>query len=208
MLFKFIPREEKFFDLFEQAASKIAEGARLLKEMIEFYENPSAKASKIKEVEHELDIITHTTIERLNKTFVTPLDREDIHSLISHMDDVLDSIEAVARRLVLYKVEKTTPELLAMVKTLIKAIEVMSKAIIGLRDMKHPQIILNYCIELNSLENEGDDLYRIALAHLFDHEKDPIELIKWKEIYEIMEASVDCCEDVANVIEGVVVKHA
>jgi predicted phosphate transport protein (TIGR00153 family) len=205
---RFFPRDERFFDLFESAAEKIEEGVNALLDLLDDYTNIPEKVKNIKDLEHEADEITHQTIDKLNRTFITPIDREDIHELITKMDDIIDFIEAVSQRLWLYRLQKPTPEIKELVLVLQKAIKMVKQTIKNLRNMKNPQIILNSCIEVNTIENEGDQVLRNAMTSLFDNVPDPINVIKLKEIYEIIEMAIDRCEDVANIIEGVVLKNA
>jgi len=205
---RFFPKEEKFFDMFAKGSENVLEGARLLSDLITDYTDIIEKSKRIKEVEHEGDKITHDTVTKLNNTFITPLDREDIYSLICKMDDVLDFIDAVSSRMILYKVKFPTNEARALMDVLLKSVEEMDKAIRELRNIKKPEAILKYCIEINTLENKGDVILRDAVAKLFDDGTSPIDVIKWKEIYENLETAIDRCEDVANVIEGAVLKNA
>ncbi len=207
-MIRFFPRDEKFFDLFESAAEKIEEGIHAMLDLLEDYTNVAEKVKRLKELEHEADQITHQTIDKLNRTFITPLDREDIHELITKMDDIMDFVEAASQRLWLYRVQKPTNEIKDLVLTLQKAMSMVKQAIKNLRDLKNPKLILESCIEINTVENEGDMLLRKAMTSLFDNVPDPINVIKLKEIYEIIEMAIDRCEDVANIIEGVVLKNA
>lgn len=205
---RFFPKEEKFFDYFDDASEKTIRGIRLLKEMVLDLSNAEEKARQIKDVEHEADHITHETVSKLHKTFVTPIDREYIYSLITKMDDILDLIYATCERILLYKIKSSTPEVIALVNTLEKAIEEVAKGVRGLRNLENSRSILDICIEINRLENEGDRIYRNAQSVLFNSPSDPIEIIKWKDIYETLEEAIDTCEDVANIIEGIVLENA
>ncbi|MDO8721235.1 MAG: DUF47 family protein [Syntrophales bacterium] len=205
---RFIPKEEKFFDYFEELAEKIEEGGILFLEMVESYEYSEPKIVKLKEIEHEADIITHRTYEKMHKTFLTPLDREDIYALVNKMDSVLDMIEASAARMYLYKIKKPAREIVTQAKILNEAIKRIKKIVTAMRDMKNAKMILEACVEINTLENEGDYVLRTAMASLFEHEKDVFELIKWKEIFERIEEAMDVCEDVSNIVEGIVLKNA
>ncbi|HEY4716728.1 MAG TPA: DUF47 family protein [bacterium] len=205
---RFFPREEKFFEFFENAGEKIENGIVALIELLDNFTDIETKVRKIKDIEHESDNITHSTIEKLNKTFITPFDREDIHELITKMDDILDFVEAVSQRIWLYRIEKPNEEVKQLAYTLLKAVKELRLAIKELKNLKNSQIILAKCIEINRLENEGDQLLRKAIANLFLNTSDPITIIKLKEIYETIEFSIDRCEDVANIIEGIVLKNA
>lgn len=205
MIFGLIPKEEAFFDLFKQAAHNVIEGTRLLKAMMENFHNVQDKAKQIKEVEHVGDGITHDIALRLNQTFMTPLDREDIHDLASALDDILDAVEAVADRFVIYKVAKPTEAAVRLADILYRASVAVGRGVDRI-DMSHAEI-KECCVEVNSLENEADRVSRDAISDLFDKETDPIFVIKWKEIYETFEEGTDRCEDVSNVIERIVLKQ-
>jgi predicted phosphate transport protein (TIGR00153 family) len=205
---RFLPRDERFYDLFEASVKKVVQGATQLEALIRDFREVSLKAKQIKDVEHEGDLVTHETIEMLNRMFVTPLDREDIHNLITSLDDVLDYIEACAERLNLFKVGKTTEEAVLLVGVLVKAVKELEQAVYKLRRLKETDAIMKNCVEINRLENEGDYLNRMAIAKLFEPENNPLEVIKWKEIYENLENAIDRCEDVANVLEGIAIKNA
>ncbi len=204
---RFIPKDEKFYDMFEELANKIEEGGKMFTDILNNYEQSEAKIAKLKEIEHEADIITHRTYEKMHRTFLTPLDREDIYNLVNKMDSVLDMIEAAAVRMQLYKIKKPVDEIKELARILNLAIGKIKKIVHALRDKKKSQEILEDCVEINTLENEGDIVLRMTMARLFEREKDPIELIKWKEIFERIEESIDVCEDVSNIIEGIVLKH-
>jgi uncharacterized protein len=205
---RFIPKEEKFYDLFEELINKIEEGGTVFLDMVETYEYPLPKITKLKELEHEADVITHRTYEKMHKSFLTPLDREDIYALVNKMDSILDMIEASAARMSLYKVKKPTKVIIDQAKILNLAISKVKLIVYAMRDMKNSKMIIDACVEINTLENEGDIVLRTAMVDLFENEKDAIELIKWKEIFERIEEALDVCEDVSNIIEGIVLKHA
>jgi len=204
---RFIPKEEKFFDLFEELADKIEEGIKFFLEMVEKYDYSDERVARLKEIEHEADIITHTTYAKMHTTFLTPLDREDIYELVNKMDSVLDMIEASAMRINLYKVKTPSEAIIELALILDKAVNKIKIIVHGMRDMKNARRILDACVEINTLENEGDVILRKTIAQLFENEKDVFELIKWKEIYERLEEAIDVCEDVSNIAEGIVLKH-
>jgi uncharacterized protein len=204
---RFIPKEEKFFDLFEELAAKIEEGVKFFLAMVEKYEYSDANIAHLKQIEHEADIITHKTYEKMHKTFLTPLDREDIYALVNKMDSVIDMIEASAMRLNLYKVKRPSEAIISLARILDKAVQKIKIIVHGMRDMKNAQMILDACVEINTLENDGDVVLRVTIAELFEKEKDVFELIKWKEIYERLEEAIDVCEDVSNIAEGIVLKN-
>ena len=206
---RFLPASggEQFFDLFEQHAARSREAAELLGKVLHDGVDPEEQAARVKAVEHQGDEITHTVIERLHQTFITPIDRGDIHELISRMDDVLDLIEASAERIALYGIRTMEPEARELADVLEKAVEEMGAAVGTLRDLKDRPRLLAHCTEINRLENVGDQLLRRAVARLFRESPDPIHVIKWKEIYDYLENAIDRCEDVANVIEGVALEY-
>lgn len=202
-----LPKEYSFFDFFEQHASKCVEGAGLLLQLLYNVQSVERLVKEIKEVEHAGDKITHHTIETLHKTFITPIDREEIHQLISVMDDILDYIDAASQRILLYEIAEITPEAQELGDVLLRATEQVQEAVAGLRRLQYPMEMLQTCVEINRLENEGDTALRKGMARLFKESTDPIHIIKWKEIYEFLEEATDACEDVANIIEGVVLEH-
>ncbi|UCH33278.1 MAG: DUF47 domain-containing protein [Armatimonadota bacterium] len=207
MRLRIIPRNEQFFDLFDAAATNIVQGARYLHQMVNHYDRAAELGKLIEETEHEGDITTHEIMERLNTTFVTPIDPEDIRDLASTLDDILDYIEATADRMILYDVGEPARYMSDLVTILEKSAEEIVKCIGGLHDLKRPRRLLDHCIEINRLENDGDRVSRRALAELF-RTATPMDAIKWKEIYEHVEMAIDKCEDIANIIESVVVKYA
>ena len=205
-MFRLLPRDENFFDLFEEQAGHIVSASRVLEELTLNYPSAQAKVQQIRDLEHAGDAITHEVVRRLNTTFVTPIDREDIYALASCLDDVLDLIDAVADRLLLYKIKTPTDGWIAMGKIIVKTAEETDRAVRCLRTLS--QEYRKHSIEVNRLENEADRLLRDELAALFEGVTDAIEIIKWKELYETMEAVTDRCEDVLNVIEGITLKMA
>lgn len=208
MLRRFLPREEDFFTLFESHAALTVEGAKQFVNLVTGGHNIRALAARIKEIEHETDVITHSCVERLHTTFITPFDRDDIHRLITRMDDVMDFIESASERIALYELRDMTEEVRDLAAVLVRATEEVAHAVGGLRDIKRSRPVLEHCIEVNRLENEGDEILRNAVAKLFKESTDPLLVMKWKEVYEALENATDRCEDVANIIEGVVLEHA
>ncbi len=206
-MFGLIPKDEKFFLLFKEMTTNIILGAQLLKDMLDNFENPAESQRKIKDVEHKGDAITHEIIQKLNKTFVTPLDREDIYALASKLDDILDLIDASAQRVIMYNVESIPPEAKSLGFIILQCCQAVDKAVAMLGKKINDQIF-EICVDINALENEADRVSREAISRLFDEEKDPIQLIKWKEIFETLEKATDKCEDAANILESVVVKNA
>jgi hypothetical protein len=210
LLSKLLPESgsAQFFELFERHAERTREAAVSLAAMLRDGADPEKQAELIKGVEHQGDEITHMVIERLHQTFITPLDRDDIHRLISRMDDVLDLIDASSERIWLYGIRTMEPEARELGGVLLRAVEEMGHAVRGLRDMADRPRLIAHCTEINRLENEGDRLLRRAVARLFNEHPDPIHVIKWKEIYDNLENAIDRCEDVANVIEGVALEYS
>jgi uncharacterized protein len=205
-MWNLIPKEVRFYDYFEQQSQHILKASRLLNELVHDFSDARSKVHLIKEVEHAGDQVTHEIVRKLNTTFITPIDREDIHDLATRLDDVLDYIEAAAERLVVYRIKEPTSACRAMAEVIVKTSEAMDRAIRCLRKMDPG--FHEHAVEVNRLENAADNLLRDSLAALFDEQGDPIEVIKWKEIYETMEIVTDRCEDVANVIEGIILKMA
>jgi len=205
-MFNLIPREVRFFDYFDQQSQHIIKAAALLHELVHNFADARAKTAAIKEIEHQGDRVTHEIVKKLNTTFITPIDREDIHALATRLDDVLDFIEAAAERLVVYRIKEPTSACRAMAEVIVKQVDSMDRAIKCLRTMDPG--FHEHAVEVNRLENVADTLLRDSLAALFEEQGDPIEVIKWKEIYETMEIVTDRCEDVANVIEGIILKMA
>ncbi len=196
-----------FFEIFDRASLNVTKAASLLVELMEHFDNIEARVKEIYEVEQEGDILTHEIMKKLNKTFITPIDREDLYALSSRLDDVIDLIWSAADRIAVFKVRETTPEAISMSKDLLTTTEAIHKAIRKLKEKKYSHV-QEYCIEINRLENRVDRDFRDALGKLFDEITDPILIIKWKEIYEHLEDASDRCEDVANVLEAIVLKYA
>ncbi|MCL2760378.1 MAG: DUF47 domain-containing protein [Desulfuromonadales bacterium] len=205
-MFGLIPKDEQFFKLFREMSQNTIAGAHELKNMLDDFKDPVASQQRIKDLEHKGDFLTHDLIKKLNKSFITPLDREDIYSLASKLDDIIDLIDSSAQRFVMYHVDKPTNESKQLAFIILKCCETVDKAVSLLGGKLEP--ISEYCVEVNALENEADKVCREAISRLFDEETDPIKLIKWKEIYETLERATDRCEDAANIIESVVVKNA
>jgi predicted phosphate transport protein (TIGR00153 family) len=208
MFSRLLPRETSFFDFFDRHAAVTVLGTQEFVSLVSTGANLSSKTKRIKELEHEADVITHQCVEALHKTFITPIDRNYIHRLISRMDDVIDLVDSAADRIELYEIDKMWQGVQDLADVLARATKTLEGAVHGLRDMRNPESIRQKCIDVNRLENEADAVLRHALANLFKKETDPVKIIQWKEIYEILEAATDRCEDVANVIEGVTLEHA
>ena len=208
MLQKLMPRADEFFEDFEKLAAATIEGTRLLVDLFNNGDDIPARAKAIKDVEHRGDEITHRAITRLHTQFITPFDRGEIHRLLSRIDDVLDLCDAASERLSLYELSPMLPDARDLAEVLYRTALKMHEAVVGLRNVKDPAVILQRCREVNELENEGDRLLRRALAALFKSGRDPLTVMMWKEILDYVEQAIDRAEDVANVIEGVVLEHA
>jgi predicted phosphate transport protein (TIGR00153 family) len=207
-VFSVIPRDTKFFDLFENAARVMVKAAEAYADLGKNYANRDELIPRIRQFEHDGDEVTHRTLDILDKTFITPFDREDIQRLIVQMDDVVDEIDAAAKRLVLYRIETPTPWLVKQTEVLVKASKLIGEALPRLRNFKKLGPVHEHLVEIHRLENVGDDNNHAAVADLYNHATDPILAMKWKEIYDITERAIDTCEDVANTIEGIILKNS
>jgi predicted phosphate transport protein (TIGR00153 family) len=204
MAFRLIPREERFYTDFQALADELKRGARLLEEMVAPERPIWEKADEIKEVEHKCDFLTHEIIQRLNRTFVTPLDREDIFALARSLDDVMDAIDASASLVRLYRLESVRFGARELAQIITASTHEVRLALEALEQNKG---LITHAVEINRLENEADRIHQQAVSRLFDDERDPIVVIKWKETLDFLEDATDRCEDAANVLEGVMVKH-
>jgi predicted phosphate transport protein (TIGR00153 family) len=202
---RLFPRNEKFFDMFIEAARNIHQGARAFQQMLEDFRGTDEQWRAVEEYEHEGDKITHRILRTLHQTFITPIDREDIHKLTSALDDVIDLIEASAARMAMYRITKPTPAAQRLAEIIVRCTDQVVRGVTALPRFKFLQ---EHCIEINRLENEADDVSREGIAALFVEEAPPLEVIKWKEIYETMETATDRCEDVANILEEIALKHS
>ncbi len=205
MRLRLIPREVRFYDLFVDDAANVLGAARLLEEMLRTYDDIERRAGEIRDAEHVGDEISHDIGHRLESTFVTPFDREDIHALISGLDDILDEIEETADTFVLYRIESPFSTAVELASIIVRQCELLHEALINLRGYRG---LDKYWIEVHRLENEGDQLVRNAIARMFESESDPIAIIKWRKVYNLLESTIDKCEDVANIIERITIKHA
>lgn len=201
---RLIPREESFFDLFEELARKVQQGADELLDLLKNYTDLDRKTGRVLDTEHEGDELTHEVMRRLNTSFITPFDREDIHRLASNMDDVLDHIEAAAEYLQLHKIESPLPQMISLASTLADGAAVTARSMPGLRKMRD---LSDYWVEINRLENEADRAYRRTIAELFSGDYKAMDVLKWKDIIEEIETAMDRLEDVANTVEGIVLKQ-
>jgi predicted phosphate transport protein (TIGR00153 family) len=203
---RLLPRKEEFFDLFVEVANRNKEAARRLREMFAAPpERRSAHVQAIKELEHEADQVTHEVVNRLDRTFITPLDREDIHLLASHLDDVMDEMDGTARRAEIFHLGVTPPGVMELLDVIERMMAVLVE---GVGRLRKGDDVLKYCIEAKTLEEAGDGLYHALLGDLFNKEPNALEVIKWKEIYDHLEVTLDKADDVANVLESITIKHA
>lgn len=201
---RLIPRDEEFFRMFSELAGRLTKSAKLLHDM---FQNPSELAryvTAIKELEHEADVLTHEVISRINKTFVTPIDREDIHLLASRLDDVIDLIDGTARRAAMFRINEVCDPAIQMTDVLVRAGQTIETAVTSI---KKPVIVREKSVKVKQLEEEGDALYHAAVGSLFEGQPDALVVIKWKELYDTIEDAIDQCEDVANTLESVALKN-
>ncbi|HTN92437.1 MAG TPA: DUF47 family protein [Sorangium sp.] len=203
-----LTRDAVFFDALANHAQRSVAASELLLEMLDRLDDAPAFAKKISDLEDEADNIAHECLAALHQTWITPLDREEIHALITRLDDVLDCIEAASVRLVLFEIDGALPEARLLAQAVVDSCTVMSTAVQSLRDLKRQPNLLELCVEINKLENTADGHYRTALAALFRKGNDPLLVMKWRDIYDLLENATDRCEDVANIIEGIVLEHA
>lgn len=203
-----IPKEKKFFALFEQGAQNAVKIAQQLKDLVYIWENVKERVWVITDLEHQGDAITHQIFEQLHRSVITPFDREDIALLAHSLDDVADFIHAAADAMLLYKIGRPTQRAKEMVDIVVQAVVEVESAVSEIHDRVGRKQLLNRCVEINRLENMGDSVFRSAMAELFDDSTDFAGLIKWREIYKHMESVIDRCEDIANILEGVAIKYA
>ena len=207
-MFSLMPREKVFFELFNKSAANAHATALALQALLEDFTDVDTKVQRIRDLEHTGDEIAHEIFDRLAKTFITPLDREDIHDITSELDNITDMTDSAAKRMTLYKIDKPTEEAKALGRVLVRATASLVEAFKLLDNLKRSDEILKHCIEVHTQENEGDRINHHALAMLFENNTSPVDIIKWKDIYHIIETATDVCEDVANVVHTVVVKNA
>ena len=203
----FLSDDKTFFDLFDRSAANMVRTAELFRQMLQEYARRTELSGAIRDAEREGDAITHQTMTRLDKTFITPLDREDIHALVSQTDDVVDYLEAAAKRMLLYGIETPNADILKQAETCVQITTVLARAINGVRNFKNQEPLGKLLIEIHEWENKGDELNHAALARLFET-NDPMYVLKWKELYDLVECSIDACETVANTIRSIMVKNA
>jgi hypothetical protein len=206
-MFSLIPHDVGFFKLFEEAADVVRRTADAYAELARDYSRKDQWIARIRQFEHDGDNITHQTLAKLDQTFITPFDREDIQNLMVRMDDVIDEIDASAKRLTLYLIDEPTDWFVRQTEVLVQAATLLGEAIAGLRNLKKSHLIQPMLVEIHRLENVGDENNHAAVAELFNTSADPILVMKWKEIYDMTERAIDACEDVANVIEAIIIKN-
>ena len=206
-MFQLIPKEQQFFGLFERLAEHLLQAGTLLHELVSDVHQIGEKAKQLERVEHDADQVTHQIMAKLNSTFITPIDREDIHQLATALDDVIDFIEGAAEHMILYEIQQPTPQFKALAEVVFRQVTEIHKMMPRLNNLRHADILV-HCIEVNRLENEGDRIDREALAELFEKRGDPLEVMKWRDLYDLLETATDKCEDVAVAIEGIFLKNA
>ena len=207
-MFDFRTKKNEFFGMFEKTAQNVHEAAKAMQDLLDKYEDVANKTQRIKNLEHAGDEFTHRILEKLARMFITPLDREDIQKVASRLDDILDEMDTAANRMMLFKVKSVPEDAKAFGPVLVKATALLVEAFSKLHDLRKPEAVHSLCVEVHTQENEGDRLIRHALANLFDQEHDAKEIIKWKDIYQILEKGIDRCEDVADVLQTIIVKNA
>jgi predicted phosphate transport protein (TIGR00153 family) len=204
-----LPKDRKFFPLFKQATENLVKGSKVLVELVNApLEKRKELIHEIEQIEHTGDNITHMIFNELGRNFITPFDREDIHALTSSIDDILDLINGTAKRLEMYKVTEITEPMVMLSEIILKGSIELNVAVTNLEGMKRIDEIKEACVRINSLENNADDVFNLAIGRLFDEEKDAVKLIKIKEILQALETATDKCEDAANVIESIIIKYA
>ncbi len=206
----FIPQDKKFFPLFERASGNLHEISKVLVQMVNAptTERRRELIKEIERLEHVGDSVTHEIFNELSSNFITPFDREDIHELVSSVDDIVDFIHGSAKRIELYKIETLPDNVIKLAELVLSGAEELHKAMTGLRDMKNAGKIREACVKINSIENHADDIFDMSIARLFEEEKDAIKIIKMKEVYGALEAATDMCEDAANAISSIVIKYS
>jgi hypothetical protein len=207
-MFNFLPRNTKFFDYFDRDTEVLVRAAECFRQFLESHGDPKEYSARLKELEHEADRVTHEAMELLHRSFITPLERGDLRRLILALDNIVDYLDDATRRIALYDVGVILPEVCAMGKVIVDLANAVAAAVHDLRNLRGKNHVLEHCIEIQRLENLGDHLHHIALASIFKNGLDPLTVIKWKEIVDLIELSMDAAEEVAHVIEGIVLENA
>jgi predicted phosphate transport protein (TIGR00153 family) len=208
MFLRFFPKSHNFFDLFEKQVSHAVEAACFFREVVARGGVSEESLSRMGSIEHRADDVAHAIIDQLNKTFITPFDREDIHALVKELDDIVDMINTIMSRLRIYDITIADKNLIEFSNVIEQSVRAVARAVGGLRHFKDGQVVCDACIEVNRLENVGDSMRDRVLSELFANAQDPIEVIKWKDIYQDAETVLDVCEDVAHVVDSIMVKQA
>jgi uncharacterized protein len=207
-MFRMTPKEGRFFDLFVNTANDTCKAAKMLEELMTDYTDVDEKIAQIEKIEHQCDNHVHNMIEQLNRSFITPIDREDIFQISKELDNITDAIEGTAHRFKMFNVKYIHEDAIKLVRMVTSCTIELRNVMAELKTMKRSKVLSVKIIEVNRIEDEGDNIYRNAITKLFIDEKDALEVIKWREIYEFLENTLDACEDVANIVEGIVMKHA
>ncbi len=207
-MFRITRKEEIFFDMFVETADNACKAAEMLEELMVNYVNVKEKVGAIEEAEHACDKQVHKILEQLNKSFITPIDREDIYLIAKELDNITDAIESTAHRFVMFNVKEVTPEAIQLAKLITESTKELKLLMAEVKDMKSSKVLAEKIVEVNRVEDDGDTVFRDAVSNLFSGKRETLDVIIWKEIYEYMENTLDACEDVANIVEGVVMKHA
>ena len=207
-MFRITPKEEIFFDFFVEIVQKNVKAAELFYDLMNDYKNVGEKVKQIEVIEHDCDAIVHKVFRQLDASFITPIDREDIHLIAKELDDITDEVEMTAQRFIMFNVDNIKGDAIKMAKLIVDATKELEVLVTDLRFMKKKtEKIHNKIIDINKIENDGDYIFRAAMKELFSSEKDVMEVVRWKSIYNYLEAVLDSCENVANIIEGIVMKH-
>jgi len=206
-MFNIAKKEDKFFDMFIEVGDAICESAKIFNELMKNYENLEEKVKSLEDKEHQCDVYVHEILELINRSFITPIDREDINLIAKELDNIVDAIESAAHRFCMFDIKEVRKEAIEMADLIVNCTDVLREALCELKNMKKSKLLSQKIIEVNRIEGVGDSIFRKAIKRLFKEESDSVEIIKWKEIFEFLEDTLDTCEDVANTIEGVVTKH-
>jgi predicted phosphate transport protein (TIGR00153 family) len=206
-MFNFMPRDTVFYDLFENVSKHAVAAAKHLNQLASEFPHVEGAIQRIRHEEHAADELTHAALDRLDRTFITPFDREDIHELVGGLDDIVDTIDALAKRFTLYHVQSMEPEFIEQTQVLMQSTQTLSDAVFKLRKSRKLSDLSETLIEIHRLENVGDDNHHAAMSRLFDGRTGPLDVVKWKELYDLVETAIDTCEDVGNTLERIVLKN-
>src|SRR4051812_28474078 len=206
-MFNFLPKDTVFYDLFEKLVQHVVTSAKQLNELVGQFPRIEASLQRIREEEHAADDLAHQALDRLDRTFITPFDREDIHTLVNQLDNVIDMVDALAKRFTLYNVKAMEPLFIKQCELLVRATATLSEAVHRLRKSRKLSELSDKLIEIHRLESEGDDNHHAAISKLYSGAVEPLEVMKWKEFYDYVENAIDGCEDVGNILERIVLKN-